>query len=173
MWIEDVRKKLQDCHRYLDEKRQAYEIFDRFSTVSEDPYSLQARTMDSRSDRSIIQWLDKCERGIPKTAQDVHSIDDLIIKCREVHNFWTDLWEAVQRARVRAKIAEHEHYALMRKKTSSKPGCHSEKVSLTGLPHISQVSLSNSGSSSEFGSESIPASASASNPPGPETPSQN
>lgn len=171
LWIDDIRMKLQDCHRYLNEKRQAYEVFDRFSTRSEDPYSLQARTMDSRSDRSIIQWLEKCEQGIPESAQNVHSIDNLIVKCREVHNFWTDLWEAVQRARVRAKIAEHEYYALMSKKSSSKPDCSSEKSASASLSRISLVSLTNSGSSSDEGPESVPKSASASNLPKLSTPS--
>lgn len=170
IWIDDIRMKLRDCRRFLDEKRQAYATFDRFSTVSEDPYSLQARTIDSRSDRSIIQWLEQGERGVPKSAQYVRSIDELAVKWREVHNFWTDLWEAVQRARVRAKMAEHDYYALLNKKSSSKQNNPGASAS-TKLPHISLVTLSNSGSGSELGSGAASGLASTHNLLEPVTPS--
>lgn len=144
VWIEDIHKKLRDCQRFLDEKRQAYELFDRYSSVSEDPYSLRARTMDSRGDSTIVQWLNRCKRGIPESAEQVHCVDELAIRWREVNNFWTDLWEAVQRAKVRAKMAEHEYYAsadsvkqdskytIMSSGVSAQPSLNSQSGSASG-----------------------------------------
>lgn len=108
--LEEMRLKLKDCHYFLDRKRRAYEKFDRFETPSADPYSAHQRTMDSRSDDSIVQFLRQCERSMPRFARHVHSIDELNFKWRELHNFWTDLWEAVNRAEVRASVAESMHF---------------------------------------------------------------
>lgn len=113
--LEEMRRKLQDCRTFLEEKRKAYEKFDQFETKSEDPYSLRARTMDSRGDHYILQFLKSSERNMPHSARGVGSINELYCRWREVHNYWTDLWEALQRAEVRANVAQQEFLATQAK----------------------------------------------------------
>lgn len=116
-YLREMHKKLDECRDFLSQKRAAYEKFDRYEIVSEDPYSLRARTLDSREDRYVLQFLREIERKLPSSPGQVHSIQDLHSQWREVHNFWTDSWEALQRAEARADSAEREYNELQSKQS--------------------------------------------------------
>lgn len=117
--IDEMQTKLHDCRAFLQQKRLAYQKFDRYEGVSANPYSMHARTLDSRDDHYIVQFLDTSERFMPRNVAELHSLQDLLARRREIINFWTDLWEAVNRAEARASLAE-KIYHLEREKNKNK-----------------------------------------------------